>query len=103
MRKCRLLAKQWFNFEKIIVYIIKEVYLPSTGGVATSKLGVSGDSAGGRLAAVVCHEAKDVVDFAVSIFNDLKQRQNAIKSDDLAITYLYGNSSSFVQLYNFVL
>ena len=36
------------------------------GGSREGKLGVSGDSAGGRLAAVVCHEAHQVIDFAVS-------------------------------------
>ena len=73
------------------------------GGVATSKLGVSGDSAGGRLAAVVCHEAKDVVDFAVSTSTGLKQINNAIKSDELVITYFYGNNSSFDAIIVYVL
>lgn len=38
------------------------------GGTVNSKLGVAGDSAGGRLAAVVCHEAKGLIDFAVLIY-----------------------------------
>ncbi|XP_060564558.1 ethyl acetate hydrolase-like isoform X1 [Ruditapes philippinarum] len=38
------------------------------GGNVNSKLGVSGDSAGGKLAAIVCHEAKDLVDFAVLVY-----------------------------------
>ena len=38
-----------------------------SGGDQNSKVGVSGDSAGGKLAAIVCHEAKDLVDFAVCI------------------------------------
>ena len=36
------------------------------GGSSESKLGVAGDSAGGRLSAVVSHEAYQVIDFAVS-------------------------------------
>ncbi|XP_053408255.1 carboxylesterase NlhH-like isoform X2 [Mercenaria mercenaria] len=38
------------------------------GGNSNSKLGVSGDSAGGKLSAIVCHEAKNKVDFAVLIY-----------------------------------
>ena len=41
-------------------------FVDFVGGSSESKLGVSGDSAGGRLAAVVCHEAYQVIDFAVS-------------------------------------
>ena len=37
-----------------------------SGGSSGSKLGISGDSAGGRIAAVVCHEVKGHIDFAVS-------------------------------------
>ena len=40
-------------------------FLVMSGGADESKLGVSGDSAGGRLAAVVCHEAHQIIDFAV--------------------------------------
>ncbi|KAH3806149.1 hypothetical protein DPMN_134464 [Dreissena polymorpha] len=36
----------------------------SLGGVSSSKIGVSGDSNGGRLAAVVCYDLPRIVDFA---------------------------------------
>ena len=49
------------------------------GGGVDSKLGVSGDSAGGRLAAVVCHEAHHVIDFAVCI----TEKQNNINANNL--------------------
>ncbi|XP_045169982.2 carboxylic ester hydrolase LipN-like [Mercenaria mercenaria] len=38
------------------------------GGTSDSKLGVVGDSAGGRLAAVVCHEAYTLIDFAILVY-----------------------------------
>ncbi|XP_052766599.1 esterase LipI-like isoform X2 [Mya arenaria] len=40
----------------------------AVGGDAGSRLGVCGDSAGGRISAVVCHEAADIIDFAVLIY-----------------------------------
>ena len=38
------------------------------GGSYDSKLGVCGDSAGGKLAAVACHEVNEHIQFAVSWF-----------------------------------
>ncbi|KAL4224206.1 alpha/beta hydrolase fold [Mactra antiquata] len=35
------------------------------GGTKDSKLGVAGDSAGGYISAVVCHETKSLIDFAL--------------------------------------
>ncbi|XP_052267094.1 esterase LipI-like isoform X6 [Dreissena polymorpha] len=40
----------------------------SLGGASSSKIGVSGDSNGGRLAAVMCYDLPVVVDFAVLIY-----------------------------------
>lgn len=38
------------------------------GGESDSKIGVAGDSAGGRLAAVVCHDAFSLIDFAILVY-----------------------------------
>jgi len=40
----------------------------AVGGTSSSKLGVSGDSAGARLAAVACHEIKQGIDFEVLVY-----------------------------------
>ncbi|KAL4217790.1 hypothetical protein ACF0H5_022528 [Mactra antiquata] len=44
------------------------------GGSKESKLGVAGDSAGGRLSAVVSHEAYQLIDFAVLIYPNVSCR-----------------------------
>ncbi|WAR18907.1 LIPI-like protein [Mya arenaria] len=46
----------------------------AVGGDAGSRLGVCGDSAGGRISAVVCHEAADIIDFAVLIYPNVSCR-----------------------------
>ena len=40
----------------------------TVGGSSDSQLGVCGDSAGGKLASVACHEVKEHIQFAVSWF-----------------------------------
>ena len=47
------------------VQIIKYLLYLHIGGTSESKLGVAGDSAGGYIAAVVCHEAYKLVNFSV--------------------------------------
>lgn len=51
-------------FEEERLYLFPCVAL---GGSVHSKIGVCGDSAGGKLAAVACHEQKNIVQFAVSM------------------------------------
>ncbi|KAH3848254.1 esterase LipI-like [Dreissena polymorpha] len=40
----------------------------AVGGGSGSKLGVAGDSAGGRIAAVVSYDARDLIDFSVLVY-----------------------------------
>lgn len=46
------------------------------GGKPGSKLGVCGDSAGGKLAAIVCHEVTKLVDFAVLVYPSVSYKDH---------------------------